>query len=388
MNAEVKSRAAVVLGGCAHGLATSRALWRFGVPVYMLESDTALPGASTRSAKLVPARDINGPGLIDALLELDRRESFAEPPVLFPVNDNMVRVLCEHWDALDGRYALSWVDKRNEILPYLDKMSFPPRCAETGIHYPRTENLHSLEALEGLRDILRFPLIVKPDRPLSGFKTQVVHSFEELAAFAPRFESDLPFILQEFIDGDDTQLVFCVLYLRRGEVLAHFEGRKIRSIPPGWTTVAQSYPDEEVREATERFFAGMDLSGPVSGEFKRGPDGTLWFLEATLGRTDFWLGCAIANGVDIPVVAYCDQCGLPMPPVRQRHLVYWYNTDRDPLAPYYAMRTTRLGSLTRGAAFQYLTLDDIGPFAASLGAKGRYYLRAAGRRLGLGTMRR
>src|SRR5262245_5469115 len=112
---------AVVLGLCAHGLAVARALDACGVAVHGVEQDPSLPGCRSRAARLTLVRDINGTGLIDALLDTRHPWSGGPPPVLFPTNDNMVRTLADAWPALGDRYRLSWSASRSDVRALLEK---------------------------------------------------------------------------------------------------------------------------------------------------------------------------------------------------------------------------------------------------------------------------
>ncbi len=359
---------AIVLGLCAHGLATARSLWRAGIPVIALEQSREPPGCRTRACEVVAVPDLNGEGLVEALEALHRTRRFREPPVLFPINDNMVRVLGSHWDRLAGRYRLPWAAARERLVPLLEKIALERRCREVGLLSPRTWDLFDLEGLQLLRNELTYPVLVKPSRPLSSFKTELVDSYEALQRFVEGHVADLPLILQEWIEGPPTNLVFGALYLEEGEVRARFEGRKLRMVPRRthqWSGAAEGWPDDRVHEATRRFFEGLQLSGPVSGEFKWSADGRLWFIEATVGRTDFWLACAIAGSVNLPLFAYAHACGQPPPAVASRRVV-WFNTERDPLGPLWVAMRRGPALLAARWAFPFWATDDPAPFRAAL----------------------
>jgi hypothetical protein len=83
----------VVVGLCAHGLGIVRDLARAGVPVIALEQNRGLPGIHTRLAQVRLVRDINGPGLLDALDEVANDLSWAGRPVLFLTSDRIVSVV-------------------------------------------------------------------------------------------------------------------------------------------------------------------------------------------------------------------------------------------------------------------------------------------------------
>ena len=326
---------AVVVGLCVHGLALVRSLGHAGVRVHALEADHDLPGCRTRLAQIHYAADINGPGLIDALLELRRRLPGDEAPILFLTNDNMVRTIGRHWDRLEGTYRLSWSGCRDRILALLDKAALEMHCQSHDLPYPHSLVLHGIDdepAGDGAE--ITYPCIVKPTRPLSGFKVRVAHSRADLQRLAADHPGALPFLMQRWIEGDDRRTLFVAFYLDRGRVLATYAGRKLAAKPPGLgqTTIAESFAHEATRALTERFFAPLQLSGPVSLEVKLDAEGKPWIIEPTLGRTDYWLDCCVANGINLPMLEYLHQCARPLPTPVQTATHVWFDTERSPLA--------------------------------------------------------
>ena len=326
---------AVVVGLCAHGLAVARALTAGHVRVTALEANRKVPGVRTRAARVVFTEDINGSGLIDGLLDLRRELPDAPDPVLFLTNDNMVRVVAREWERLEGRYRLSWAHCRQDVLRLLDKTSLEAHCREHGLPYPKTWLLENAEALGGLTKAgLAFPLIVKPALPLSGFKVRLIDDGQGLRRLVDERPQSLPFLLQHWVPGDDRRILFTAFYLHRGQIRASFCGRKLASKPAalGQTTVAESFEHEGIRELAERFFAPLGLSGPVSLEAKLDAKGQPWIIEPTLGRTDYWLDCCVANGVNLPLIEYQDQSGMEIAPARQTQGMIWFDTERSPLS--------------------------------------------------------
>ena len=355
--------AALIVGMCAHGLAIARSLGRRGVQVHALEANDTLPGTTTRHAAVHSARDINGAGLIDALLELrPRLGNAARPPVLFLTNDNMVSVVAQAWPLLADHYRLSWSHCRETIAALVLKSSVQGQCERAGVPYPRTWQLEHPDEADKFAPHLSFPVIAKPVRPLRAFKVRLLHSRADLESLALEFSADFPVLIQDWIAGGESRLSFCALYMDRGRVVARFDGRKLRDRPMGHTTVAEPVQDDAIYNAAQRFFEGLDLTGPVSLELKRDARGTPWVIEPTVGRTDFWLGCCIANGVDLPYLEYCHQAKLALPDTKQRQRYVWVNPERDPLSIFwYACQVVKRAVSKRPIAVLYWARDDIKP---------------------------
>jgi predicted ATP-grasp superfamily ATP-dependent carboligase len=373
---------AVVLGLCAHGLAVARALDACGVTVHGLEQDASLPGCRSRAARLTLVADINGGGLIDALLDRTQPWSGGPPPVLYPTNDNMVRTLADAWPALAGRYRLSWSESRAAVRSLLEKSAITQRCLDTGSACPSSVEFDAHSDPAAVAAQLNLPLIAKPARPLSSFKVRVIESVEQLTRLRVQHADALPFIVQAFVPGGDERIRFCALYLDRGREIARFDGRKLRSRPMGHTTIAEPRHDDAIHAETTRFLRGLDLSGPVSVEWKLDPGGLPWIIEPTVGRTDFWIDVCVANGVNLPWVEYCHQAGLPIPRVSQRFDRTWINTERDPAAlPWWAGQVARRRANVGRPKFPYLSATDPGPVPqATLRAAQRLWRRLSAQR--------
>ena len=355
---------AVVVGLCAHGLQIVRELYLADVPVIALESDFSIPGTKTGCATICTAADINGPGLID---ELDKLAGSLAPglrPVLFLTNDRMVQTVADAVDQVNKQYRLSWADSAARLAPLLSKNHIEGRCRLTGLNYPESRVLSSLDQLPATLSHLHFPVICKPVQPLSAFKTLVATQPHELANAHDQLRQCLPLLIQEFIPGGDGEIHFGALLLDHGKILARFEGRKLHSRPMGHTTIGVSEPNEEIHKLTKQFFEGLELSGPVSLELKRAPDGRFWIIEPTLGRTDFWAGLCSANGVPLAAIEYASMTGIELPRVRQGTRLTWINGERFPGAVVWLLvhEPRRLVSGTKGV---YFDLTDPQPFINS-----------------------
>ena len=103
------------------------------------------------------------------------------------------------------------------------------------------------------------PAIVKPVKPLSGFKVLLPGSTDELRRAIWEHRADFPLLIQEWIPGGDENIYFCALHLDHGEVLASFTGRKLRSRPRalGGTTMAVSSSHPTPRAMAEAFFSAV-----------------------------------------------------------------------------------------------------------------------------------
>lgn len=356
---------AVIVGLCAHGLSMVRALSGHGFEIFAVESNLTLPGVRTRLARVLMVKaDLNTTALIGTLLRLHAEFWSGSQPVLLLTNDNMVRNIGEQWQILAGKFHLSWAEMRQDVLKLLNKSSLEAYCRAVGLNYPRSVIIDSASDLLNQFAEIKFPAMAKPVKPLSGFKAEVVRSRQELLVLTGNFPNDFPILVQDWIPGDDSHLHFSNAYLAKGRTLGRFEGRKLRSSPParGQGTVVEPFPSEEVYTLMMRFFEPLQMSGPAALELKHDLSGGWWVIEPTIGRTEFLVGCCVANGVNIPLLEYFHQVGWEktVAPSADSHV--WFNTERDPMGFFmYILGRTAAKRRSLKWCFPYFTKGDFRP---------------------------
>jgi predicted ATP-grasp superfamily ATP-dependent carboligase len=215
---------------------------------------------------------------------------------------------------------------------------------------------------------------------------------ELIAAYRTLSRWETKVVLQEVVPGPDSAVLFCLFYADgASRTRAHFVGHKIRQFPPlyGSTSSAEPLDAPAVREFAERYVADVAYKGLGSVEMKMDPrSGRPLLIEPTVGRTDYQSFLAVANGVNIPEVAYRDLAGLePAAPPRGAGRPVKYVVGLRDLRS--AARHVREGretwwgvfrSLRGPKVFALLQSSDPGPFLyrihyATLGRLARGVLR-------------
>ncbi|MEK8053349.1 hypothetical protein AACH10_24040 [Ideonella sp. DXS22W] len=366
--------AALVLGVDSHGLAAVRALNQAGVPTYALDKDTSLPGArSNQFRRLFSTPSFEAADLLPVLRQVRQQLSAYDEVALMAMNDRQVEVIGRHQAAVTADYRVAWIDQADTILRLQRKNELETHSRQHGLNYPRTVQFDS-PGDANLAMSMRFPMIIKPVRPLSSFKTQMAANPADLDRWLQRYQADLPILGQEFIAGDDRAIYFGALLLERGRLLFGMTGRKLASYPPsrGQTTVAETVDEPQVLQLTQQFFAGLRLSGPVSLELKRAPDGSFWVIEPTVGRTDFWVGLCIGAGFNQPLMEFQLATGQPVTMPTRTEGCTWYDSERDPTAyPRLALNNRCLRPLNHRQVFSYLHSSDWRPAIHAVGRRLR-----------------
>ncbi|WP_437643496.1 carboxylate--amine ligase [Sorangium sp. So ce362] len=288
-----------------------------GTPVIVATTDPAdrvLCSRHVSAACLVPGfEEANRDASAAILLRLGERlhAALGRRIPLFYGTDPQLELIYRHRRAL-AQHFLFLLNEEDVCWSLLDKEGFYGLCEARGILAPRT--LRPGGDLTGLRD----PLLVKPRRKsawaeiqhelLGGVgKARLFSTRAELLAhphFA-RLEQDL--IVQEHIACDVVDLVsFHGFADERGELLAWFCGRKLRTYPAfaGESAIVEVTGDEAVAAVGREVAGKLGLKGPFKIDLARDArSGALYTLEVN-ARYTLWNHVGAAAGVNLPRVAY------------------------------------------------------------------------------------
>lgn len=371
--ARFKDIRAVVLGMELNGLAVVRALGRKRVGVVGIDSDLDQVSALSKYVLTrIKTDDIRGPSVIDTL---NRMSSGPQRYVLFPTMDATVLVLSEERERLQGNMILRLPDKET-VRRLMHKGSFRELCKASDLPTPGSAVAKDVEELEAGLGRLRLPVVMKSTlKKMEGVKAVVVEDVNQgVAAYREQGEGEV--ILEEWIPGGDGDVYFCLqAYSKSSELLASFVGRKIRQWPPliGGTASAEPVDVPELEETTTRFFKAVKFQGICSMEYKfDARDGQYYFIEPTVGRTDYQSGIATANGVNIPFLTFADIAGEAVKKPKPWRGMKWVDPVADERA---AMHYMERGELTRsewksslrGPRMSTLyAFDDPGPWVSDV----------------------
>ncbi len=331
---------AMVLGAGANGLGVARSLARARVPVWLLETDACCPERHTRAARFLPVRALHGETLVEELVRLGTGPFRNLRPVLFLTREESVRTVSCHRGRLLDLYRFS-LPAAETVDALTHKRGFQRVAERLGSPVPPLVHVHAPADLAAL-ETLHYPAVVKPGERHAEYgrhfrKAYRVESAAEAMDLVRRILAVMQdVVVQEWIEGPDDGIHFCLQYRRRdGTVAASFSGRKIRSWPPqvGGTASCVAAPDvhRELSCMTDRFFGGADVVGMVGMEYKRDArSGMFRMVEPTIGRTDYQEEVATLNGVNMPYAAWCSESGALLPaPVPTRRPVVWRVRSED-----------------------------------------------------------
>ncbi len=286
-----------------------------------IDQDAGKPGMLTRHAFRKVILPIRTEALIDGLVRLAR--SFSERPVLIATVRMPLVLISAHREILSRHYRMVLPDHQ-QVLTLENKEHLLAAAMSVGMPIPQTLVVNNETSLRETAEF-NYPVILKPaDNDLvymSHFKkAYILEKHQDVADLAraiwPKYRN---VVVQEWVPGDDEAIYFCLQYRNEaGQVVASFTGRKLLSWPPGTGATAACCAAPEYHDVlnalAEVLFAPLEVAGFCSIEVKRHPaTGVFYLIEPTIGRTDQQEEVATLNGVNLPLIGYCDQMGQVIP---------------------------------------------------------------------------
>jgi predicted ATP-grasp superfamily ATP-dependent carboligase len=363
------NNAALVIGLCSHGLSITRALASKGIDVFCIEKDFSLPGTKTNKCReIIRIENYESECLLKFLKNNTGKFSSYDHVVLFPSNDKHVKFITENIDKIPSLYKVSWSNCTDTIGKLLEKKNIESASLEKNLNYPNSR-VFSCDDIPLTGDFdFSFPTIIKPNAPLSSFKTEIAKNINELKEILVNHKNESPLLVQEYVRGADTSIYFCALIYKDGVELSHLCGRKIKSYPlaRGQTTIAETVIADDVYEVARKFFSGLNITGPVSLEIKKDPDGKIWIIEPTVGRTDFWSELCIAAGFNLPYIEYCIATESSEIIDKNYTDIMWYDSEKSPTSYFEDIYNyKKIWPKGKKPVFSYFKADDIKPFLTS-----------------------
>ncbi len=322
--------AIVILDITFAGFGIARSMHRYGIPMYGVSyKKSGIDAQTSRIKELVIYED--EADLVNKLVELSKKQDVK--PVLYLANDHRVEFVIQHFDVLNQYYQLE-LPSLQMLEDMLDKNRFMSYAIENNLQIPRTIQVRSIEDAGAIKEF-NFPIILKPNLKTKewhennmpkAIKYNTIEEFNEKFPQVFKIQNDLT--IQEFIEGDESNIFFCCVYYNKSGELKHsFSARKIRQWIPvtGSTACLRPVDIPEVKEETIRFFDKLNYKGIGSMEYKLNPrDGKYYIIEPTVGRYHLLAHAATVAGVNLALDQYCDVTGYEIKPKEKRRTNFLY----------------------------------------------------------------
>jgi D-aspartate ligase len=310
---------AVVVGAQVNGLGVVRSLAAGRVPVMTIDTALSRPAMWSRSSRRMVVPQLSGRSFIDSLLKLQTR--LGGRPVLILTDEAAVTTVSEYRNELSAAYRFH-LPSRDLVTTLENKARFHEFAERHDLPVPTTVVLKNVGDLAKLSR-LRYPLIAKPADKQSVHSGQTrrldfINTPEEaLASCTEMLNTAGELIVQEWIAGPDSNVYFSLFHRGKNpKAVDIFHGRKIASFPPrvGSTAVCLAAPEmaNVLGPLTEKFLDVSDYQGLGSLEFKWDSQlNRFVIIEPTVGRTDWQEEIATLSGLNLPLIAYRYELGLP-----------------------------------------------------------------------------
>lgn len=257
-------------------------------------------------------------GYLNRLIEIS--SEFNRKPVLFITSDDHLKVVNKNQELLSNHYQFNLAS--SELLNKIsDKYSLYQLASKNNIDVPFTYKIEGQSDLDNiLENDINYPLFLKGldvnswrEKVHGSKKGFVINSKEELKDKGKEIiELNVPFILQEIINGPDTNhYKVCVYYSSQGKQLLNFTLQKIRQNPIhfGVGAVVESVDFPELAELGKKLFDRINFKGVGSAEFKLDEkDGKLKLIEINVR---YWQQNYLATvcGMNFPLADYLESTG-------------------------------------------------------------------------------
>lgn len=313
---------AVILGSGLNALGVVRALATHGVRCAVVSHDGK--GPALHSRHVVRTLKSGSPGdPFQLMTALGLRNGQC---ALFLTEENDVAAIAAQPDQWNECFR-TYLFRADLALRLLSKTDCDQMASEHGAPAPKTVTVTGPENYKQL-ETLRLPCVLKPALRNDAYSQRFRKAYRiddraELLQLLDQIRHiPVPMVVQEWIEGEDSDIYFNLLYVgRSGELLRSFVGRKTLCWPPaiGGTAACIAAPEHHaaLTQISERFLDSMSFRGLIGIEYKRDVrDGAFYLIEPTVYRTDYQHEVAALNGSDWLYAAYLDMMQRPVPAQR------------------------------------------------------------------------
>ena len=328
---------AIVLSTHTMGLGVIRSLGIVDIPIVAVHYDSGDMGYLSKYVKErihAPHPEKYEDQFINLLLESAKRFSGG---LLIPTCDDTLTTVSKHKDLLEQYYTVActeWeITKR-----YIEKIQTYALAESAGLPVPKTIVPRSVYDLKECARMIQYPCLVKPSQShqyFNIFNTKMVQvkNFNQLVdAYEQAVAAGIEVMVQEYIPGDDSQVVNYNSYFWNGEPLVEFTAQQIRKAPPefGAPRVVMSKDIPDVIEPGRNVLRAINFYGYSCTEFKMDPRDNTYKLMEVNGRHNRSTLLAVSCGINFPELQYKHlvQGELPSPSPHQNGL-YWISLERD-----------------------------------------------------------
>lgn len=361
-------------------LAVIRSLGKMGLQVTAGEKTYFTTGFFSKYChkKLVyPSPEKDEKKFIECLLNVLKKDNY---DVLFPVADACLQPIMNNYDVL-SQYTKIALPRPEIFMQGYDKGNTLRIAEQYNIPHPKTIFFKKGDNLSAIREIIDFPVIIKPTISSGSRGMARCSNFQELTEKIQRLQTiHQNILIQEYIPNGGEFGVY-TLFNSRSEPRALSVQRRLRSYPSsgGPSTLRETLRNETSEKSIAIAFTllkAMQWTGVAMVEFRiDARDGIPKLMEV---NSRFWgsLQLSILSGIDFPYLQYQVLTAGDIDPVMNykegiqcRWLlpgdILWYLTSPDKIKNFRKLMRFDVPD-------DILSWDDPGPTAGFFLATLRY----------------
>jgi len=263
------------------GYGVIRALHTYTDEIYVADSHKTAVFSSRHVKQGFVCSDIttvSDEAFLEEVIELAHQMDYQkERPVVFTGKDDYLQFFSKYSDVLSKYFLLSFESDYAKLNKALSKLDLIDIANQAKVKIPLSWS--SKTNLSEILSQVTYPAIIKPavknapeiDVVKQAFRIKVCEKEKDLREAAGLLESlSVPYVVQEYIPGDDSELFTIGVYSWRGELKAWSTSQKIRQFPPstGECSYGRTLHLEALVEPARRILKAIGLTGISQIEFK------------------------------------------------------------------------------------------------------------------------
>lgn len=320
------------------GIQTSRVLAQHSIPVFALARFPHHYACKTNTCKKIYFANTQTKDFIDLLISLGPQ--LPAKTILIPCTDMSVFFISQYRQKLARWYYIA-LPPHQTVETLMNKSQFYRFIKKSGFPHPKTFVIRSISDAEDAAKNLSYPAVLKPSARKFSWTSQSLYKVlkvngkkEFLQSYKQVSQWLDEFIVQEWIDGPESNLFSCNLYFNRNsQSLVTFVWQKIRQWPPqiGIVSLGVECHNNIVLQQAIDLFKKSGFYGLAHVEMKYSEKNKEYMiLEANIGRP---IVCSLAEGAGVELIytMYSDVVDLPLPEKRiQKYIgVKWIHLHHD-----------------------------------------------------------
>lgn len=300
-------------------LAAVRALGKNRIRVTVGESTCLSMTAFSRychKGVVYPSPRSSPDKFLEFMHDLLKKKTFR---MLLPMEEDIACLLTDHSDTfsrltylpLPPRNTFEWVRNKANVLRLAEQM---------GIPVPKTWHIQDLSQLDGIADMLPYPVVIKPQVSSGAVGVAYPKTRQELKKTYQTIHRRFPFpMIQEFIPREGSGYGASFLFDEQSSLKAGFVHKRLREYPVtgGASTLRISTRHDDIYDMSRALLEKIGWFGVAMVEFKVDPrDGSPKLMEI---NPRFWgsLSLAIHAGVNFPLLLHKMAMGEHVDPVEK-----------------------------------------------------------------------